>query len=285
MGSKGRWSKNWGWDAAVTLSAYDNRIIKVNELPFFVPRQDYGNGPISHEYVRNQVGQPISSFYGFRIIGIFQDAAEVSNAPSQTDAAPGRFRYLDANNDKIITDDDRVFLGHPNPDFTLGINLGLTFKNFDFSAFFYGSFGNEVINYPKYWSDVFQANVPYVFYPVKSKEALYNSWTPQRTNTTIPIQENNQNFSTVANIHSYPLEDGSYFRNKSMVLGYTFPKTWLQKIKIERMRVHLQAVNLFTITKYSGLDPELSGQSAAFGIDYGNYPNQQQYLLGMSINF
>ena len=126
----------------------------------------------------------------------------------------------------------------------------------------------------------------YGFSPAKSKTALYNSWTPQHRNAKAPIVENDFNFSNIGAINSYLLENGSYFRNKIITLGYTLPKSWLQKIKIEKLRIYVQAVNLFTITKYTGLDPELAGLSAAYGIDFGNYPdNQKQYLFGLNVNF
>jgi hypothetical protein len=180
----------------------------------------------------------------------------------------------------MINDDDRVFIGNPNPDFTLGVNLGITYKNFDFTAFFYGSFGNEVVNVPRFYTDFFQIGDNR-----KSKALLYDSWTPQNTDAKLPVIETDFNFSNVGTYHSYPVEDGSYFRNKLIMLGYTFPKQWLQKMKMDKLRVYLQAVNLFTITNYTGLDPEIPGSSEAFGIDYGNYPAQRQFLFGINLNF
>jgi TonB-linked SusC/RagA family outer membrane protein len=277
IGSKGNWSADWKWDATTTISIYKNKILRLSNLAYYIPPVTAALG-----YVRNQVGHPASSFYGYKIIGIFKDDIEVSNAPAQDAAKPGRFRYLDANNDKVINEDDRVFLGDANPDFTLGINLGINYRNFDLSTFFYGSFGNEVINVPRTSTDFFAAG----FYSAKSKDLLYDSWTPQNTGATIPIIENSYNFSNIATVNSYLLEDGSYFRNKSVILGYTFSKKILQKIKIEKLRIYLQAVNLFTITNYKGLDPELPGNSSAFGIDFGNYPNnEKRFLFGISMSF
>jgi TonB-linked SusC/RagA family outer membrane protein len=279
LGSKGKWSKNWQWDAAITLTTYKNKILKLNDLAYFIPPFETGMG-----FVRNETGHPASSFYGYKIIGLFKDADEVSKAPVQDAAAPGRFKYLDANSDGTITDADRVFLGNANPKFTAGINIGINFKNFDFSTFCYGSFGSDVINDLKIGTDFFAVGDNFA----KSKALLYNSWTPQHTNTTIPIIENSINFSNSAlpPRNSYCIENGSYFRNKSIILGYTLPKAWLQKVKLEKMRIYMQALNLFTITKYTGFDPELSGQSAAFGIDFANYPNnQKEYLFGLSMSF
>jgi TonB-linked SusC/RagA family outer membrane protein len=286
IGSKGKLSKDLSCDVALTFTTYKNRIKHLTDLPFFIPSIQYPFGPVYSSYVRNQVGQPASSFFGYKVIGIFQSDDEVNKAPQQPDASPGRFRYLDANNDDTINSDDRIFLGHANPDFTTGLNIAIHYKNFDLSAFFYGSFGNEVVNVPKLWIDFYQTGPPFKFYPSKSKDALYNSWTPSRTNTTVPIVETERNFSNVDVFNSYIVEDGSYFRNKSLIIGYALPKHLLEKTKLESIRVYVQALNLFTITKYSGLDPELSGVTSAFGIDYGNYPNnQKQYYFGINVNF
>ena len=277
LGSKGRFSKNWNWDLAITFTTYNNKILKLTDLPYF---------HVPYEYlVRNEVGHQISSFYGYKIIGLFQDQSDVDKSPVQDAAAPGRFKYLDANGDGKISDSDRVYFGNANPKFTSGINIGINFKGFDLSAFFYGSFGNDVINLPKYYTDIFPEIVGQG--SAKSKTALYDSWTPQHQNATAPIVENDFNFSNWGSYpNSYVLEKGSYFRNKSLVLGYTLPKSLLNKIRIEKLRIYVQAVNLFTLTKYTGLDPEITGVSQGYGIDFGKYPNnQKQYMVGLTMNF
>jgi TonB-linked SusC/RagA family outer membrane protein len=273
IGSKGRFSKNSGWDLLLTFSHYDNKIVKLNDVPFF--DQMFG-------IVRNEVGYPISSFFGYEVIGFFEDDADVAKSPTQTAAAPGRFKYLDANGDHKITSEDRVHFGNPNPKFTLGLNLGFHYANFDFATFFYGSFGNDIFNTYRSRMDIYGG--PH------SKTALYDSWTPGHHNAAAPIAEISSNFSNGGSggvPNSYDLEKGSYFRNKTMIIGYSLPKSLLQKLKIERFRIYIQAVNLFTVTNYSGLDPELSGGSSAFGIDlFGNYPNnQKQYLVGFNLGF
>ena len=277
LGSRGNFAKYWSWDMMITFSHYANRIVKLNGLPYIDEFPTlYGN------YVRNEVGHPMSSFFGYKIIGLFRDSADVSKSPKQNAASPGRFKYLDANEDGHIDDQDRVHFGNPNPDFTLGFNVGLNYRSFDFSTFFYGSFGNDVLNNWTYTLDIFPSNL---FLTPKSKTALYNSWTPDRQDAKAPIIENDQNFSNGGVINSYRMEKGSYLRNKTMILGYRFPVTWLQKLRIENLRAYVQVVNLFTITNYTGFDPELSGKSTAFGIDHnGNYPNnQKQFLVGFNL--
>lgn len=294
IGSKGHFSKDWKWDVLLTFSHYNNKIIELNDLPYFDDL--YG-------IVRNEVGHPISSFFGYKVIGLFQDEADVTKSPVQLDAAPGRFKYADTNGrdaagkltgkpDGHIDDADRIHYGNPHPDFTLGINIGISFKNFDFSTFLYGSFGNDVLNFVRAGNDI--KSFPDGLGPA-SKTALYDSWTPERRNAHAPKAEVIANFSNGAYQSiplSYPMEKGSYLRNKSLMLGYTFSRNTLDKIKVEKLRIYIQAVNLFTLTKYQGLDPELANSGAlswqstksVFGIDQGNYPNnQQQFLFGLTI--
>jgi hypothetical protein len=225
------------------------------------------------------VGHPISSFFGYEVAGLFQSASEVSEAPKQDAAEPGFLRFANIDDsDNEITPSDRTFIGDPNPDFTYGLNLSFTYKNFDLTGFFYGSQGNDIFNWNRWWIDFWPS-----FQGQKSKDLLYNSWTPTNTNTTIPKASNKSNFSTNTVVCSYYMEDGSFVRLKNLQLGYNFPKTLLGKTGIGSLRVYLQGVNLFTLTKYSGLDPELGGDDRAFGSDTGNYPNVKQFIFGINL--
>lgn len=237
--------------------------------------------------VRNQVGHPISAFFGYKVIGLFQswDDAKGWNQP---DAAPGRFKFADVNGDGQINADDRTYIGNPNPDFTYGINLSASYKGFDFSMFLYGSKGNDVFNYVRYWTDFYPS-----FQGVKSKDLLYNSWTPDRPNAKTPIAELGSNFSNNVYPNSYYIENGSFLRCKSLIIGYTIPSEKLKRIGVDRFRVYVQTANLFTITKYTGLDPEITGtvndtglpSNSAFGIDQANYPNVKMYNVGVNLSF
>jgi TonB-linked SusC/RagA family outer membrane protein len=278
VGSKGNFSRSARWDLQLTFTSYKSKVLKLNDIPYF---DDY------YGYVRNQVGYPVSSYFGYKIAGYFNDTSDVHKQAYQDGAAPGRFRYQNVNSDSIINDADRIHIGDPNPLFTLGINIGFAFKNFDFSTFCYWSYGNDVLNLMRQRADIASLGG-------FTKTALYDSWTPQHTNAKSPIAETSSTFSSGGAITSYPIEKGSYFRNKSMILGFNFPKSWINKMPIERIRVYFQVTNLFTITNYTGLDPELPGVAlvpgstvatkSTFGIDDGNYPNnQRQYLFGLSV--
>jgi TonB-dependent starch-binding outer membrane protein SusC len=278
---KNQWG-DFGFDGSAVFTTYKNNIDKIAEgITFFDPyNQTNTANRINGVPVRNQVGHPMSSFFGYHQLGLFQTTTEVSEAPDQTGAEPGFFRFEDVNNDGEITPDDRTFIGDPNPKFTYGLNLAFTYKGFDLTAFIYGSQGNDIFNWNLWWIDFWPS-----FQGQKSTDLLYNSWTPERTNATTPKASNKSNFSSNNEINDYYIEDGSFTRLKNLQIGYTIPQSVLSKINIGSIRIYLQGVNLFTITKYSGLDPELSGWDTTFGMDAGNYPLVKQYLVGLNVNF
>ncbi|WP_247233453.1 TonB-dependent receptor [Telluribacter sp. SYSU D00476] len=295
-------------NATLTFTTYNNKIVSLAEgIDYFDQEGRRFNGSY---IVRNAVGHSIGQFYGYKVDGFWNSQEEINtanaqaqqasgnaNAVYQNDVAVGRFRYADINGDGQITDEDRTFIGNPNPDFSYGLNLGATYKQFDFSIFFYGTQGNDIWNNVRWWTD-FNAN----FQGAKSRTALYDSWTPENPNAKAPIQETVGSFSSASVPNSYFVENGSYLRAKNAQLGYTLPAGSLKKLGVERLRVYLQAANLFTITKYSGLDPEIGttantnnsaggslnqsfSSTTSFGIDEGVYPNQRQFLFGLNVTF
>jgi TonB-dependent starch-binding outer membrane protein SusC len=278
---RGSVGTDFNFNVTTTLSKYINEVVNIPGGYFDVKGSRIGN------LVRIQKGQPVGTFYGYEVIGIFKDDAEVAASPTQDAAAPGRFKYRDVTKDGAITSADRTFYGNPNPDFTYGINLGATYKSFDFSAVFYGSQGNDNLNFVRYYTDFMSTSEG-----KGRSNVLLDAWTPTNTNTSVPALDFAPNFSTNSVPNSYYLEDGSFFKCRSVVLGYNFKPAMLQKLRIANLRVYIQGANLFTITKYTGLDPELSGtltgtqSSTSFGIDLGNYPgNQQEFLFGLNLTF
>lgn len=263
-------------DVTGTFTTYNN---KITGLASGIDYYTTGGSRIG-DFVRNAVGQPVSSYFGYQVVGLFQSAQDVANSPTQSGAGPGRFKYADINGDKKIDDKDRTFFGSPNPDFTYGLNINAGFRIIDVSLFFYGSKGAEAVNYVRYFTDFYPS-----FQGAKSKDLLYNSWTPQNTGARTPIAENISNFSTNQVPNSYYIENASYFRLKNLTIGVNIPKSVTDKAKIDRLRIYFQGTNLFTSTKYTGLDPEVIGGQDAFGIDAGAYPTVKQYLVGLNLNF
>jgi len=291
--------ENKGWDAAVTyhgtvhhdfkfditadFTAYRNKVIALANSAKYRDQISAGSNRIGG-YARLQPGQPIGSFFGYEVVGVFTSAADATKS-NQPDAAEGRLKYRDVNGDGKITSDDRTFFGNPNPKFTTGLSISASYKGFDFSTFFYASVGNDVINYVKYWTDF-----PQVFDAAMSKDAALHSYGMPGWNGKTPKLERSANFSNTTVFNSYYKESGSYLRCKQMQFGYVLPTALVSRVGIERFRIYVQAANLFTITKYKGLDPELQtsnlNDNTNFGIDFGNYPaNQKNYNIGIQVTF
>lgn len=293
---------NRGWDVAATfrgasgdfryslganITTYYN---KFTNIPGSTPYFDVSGSRVG-TLTRNAVGQPIGEFFGYKIIGIYGSNAQAQSGATYAGAAAGSFIYQDVNGDGKIDANDRTFIGNPSPKFTYGINLNASYKKWDFTAVLYGSQGNKDLNFTKYYTDFYSS-----FTGAKSTASLYNSWgSPGVNNPTVSAASYTQSMgSTIQS--TYYVENGSFLKMRVAQIGYTFDSEGLKKHGIGKLHVYVQGTNLFTITKYDGLDPELppsayngvsgSVQSAAFGIDYGNYPNnQRQYLLGVNVTF
>jgi len=272
------------FDIGLTFTTYSNKIKTLGPGIKYQAKPSNGSNRIG-AFTRLQPGQPVGEFFGYQDVGIFQNQSDVDKAPTQDAKAIGRFQYADMNHDGKISDSDRTFFGNPNPKFVTGLNIGASYKNFDFSAFFYASVGNKVINYVRYWTDF-----PQVWDAAMSKDAALHSFGQPGWNGKTPILERGGTFSTTDQFNSYYMESGSYFRCKQMQIGYTLPASKIKQFGIDRFRIYLQAANLFTITKYTGPDPELQtsdlNDNTNFGIDLGNYPaNMRNYNLGVQITF
>ncbi len=272
------------FDVSLNFTSYKNEVISLPPGIKYYDRGSAGSGRLG-SFSRLQPGEALGAFFGYEQLGLFQSDADVTASPTQPGAAPGRMKFRDVNGDKKIDVNDRTFFGNPNPDFTAGLNLSANYKGFDFATFFYTSVGNDVINYVRFWADF-----PQVWDGAISRDAVYNSWTPTNTGAKVPRLERGASFSTTDNFSSYYLENGSFFKCKSLILGYTIPSNPIKRFGIEKLRVYFQAVNLFTVTKYTGIDPELSGSDLGdntnFGIDFGNYPaNQKGFNFGINLSF
>lgn len=268
-------------DLTGIFTSYNNKIVDI-------PGQNYFDaGQIRNVTIqRNEEGHPLGAFFGYEVVGLFQSQEDIDKSPTQDGARLGLFKFKDINNDGKIDANDRTYIGSPHPDFTYGLNIALTYKSLDFSAFFFGSKGNDIYNQTLYYTDF-----PDFFKGGIRREAAVNSWRPDNTGATIPALYNTGSFSSDQSTNSYFLSKGSYLRCKQMQLGYTLPNNMLSRFGIEHLRIYIQSANLFTITKYQGLDPELSSTDPSsanatnLGIDQGNYPHTPSYLVGLNLNF
>ena len=285
------WTKDLG-ELKLTLggniSTYRNEVKKLDEFDTPI----FGSNRRVPALTRTSVGDPISSIYGFQVLGIFQSQSEADAwAPYGSTGynAPGKFKYADINNDGEINDDDRTIIGNPHPDFVYGINLNLAYQNFNLNIFGNGVQGNDVYNYVRYFADfnTFQGN--------RSTRALNEAWQPSNPsapraqwvaanpNATSPIMDANDQISSRTS--SYLIEDASYFRLRNIQLTYSFDDAINTALGISGGQVYLQGQNLFTITNYSGLNPEIqTGNDIQLGYDGGFMPVSKTLIIGLNIS-
>ena len=264
------------------FSTYRNRVIKLNDNP---NAQIFGFSTRLPAISVTRAGLPIASYFGYIVDGVIKDDAEAATAPKfGTYTRAGTFNFRDINGDGVITAADKTIIGNPHPDFTYGFNLNFGYKAFDLTVFIQGSQGNQIFNYLKYWTDfnTFQGN--------RSKDMLYNSWKKPGDNALLP-RLNSQD-GTSQQISTYFVEDGSYTRIKNVQLTYNFPSSILSKIKLSSAQIYIQGQNLFTFTKYKGLDPDINlrasgadNQDIHMGIDEGAFPVAKSYNVGVRLGF
>jgi TonB-linked SusC/RagA family outer membrane protein len=290
--------QNTGWEFEL---GYRNRIGKVdfgvngnvsfvkNKVTQLLPGTAFvedaaGSFQTLGNITRTALGGGFNQFYGYKNLGLFQSQAEVDNYKSssgkvlQPNAKPGDIKFANLNDDDQINQDDRTYIGNPLPTVTYGITINVGYAGFDLVAFGSGAGGNQIFQGLRRL-DVGAAN-----YQTK----ILNAWTPTNTNTSIPRLVDGDPNKNYSNFSSVYLESGNYFRLRSLQLGYTFNQSVVKKLGLQKIRVYALSENLFTVTKYSGYDPELgisndAGGGGAFSIDRGFYPQARTFLFGLQV--
>jgi TonB-linked SusC/RagA family outer membrane protein len=289
------------FNLGLIFSQYSNEVTVIdplNDAAFIT-----GFGLRIPAVTRSQKGHPIASYFGYIVDGIVQEPTDETDGKVDGVAYPGyydavvytdldgdgvreprkgvgRFKYRDVNGDGRINADDQTFIGNPQPKFNYGVNLSLGYKGLELTAFLQGVAGNDVFNYVRYWTDfnTFQGN--------RDQRVLYDSWTPANRDAKLPIL--NEKDAVSSQPSTYFIEKGSYARLKNLQLAYSLPQTIVSKIGMGNLRVYAQAQNLFTITKYTGLDPEMqlrSNNDNQLGVDEAITPTSRIYLFGLSLGF
>jgi TonB-linked SusC/RagA family outer membrane protein len=254
-----------------------------NEVTYVAADSNYLVGDATFQSMgavtRTQVGQSYNSFYGLKTAGIFQNDAEIAaytNASGgliQPNALPGDFRWVDTDGNGSINDDDKQFLGSNIPKYTFGLTLNLDYKNFDFMVFTQGAAGNKIFQGLRRL-DVGNANY--------QTEAM-SRWTGEGTSNDYPRLTNNDTNGNFGKMSDFYLEDGDYLRIKLVQFGYSLPTNVVSQIGASKVRFYLTGENLFTLTKYTGYDPEIGG--GVFGIDKGVYPQARTFMFGANLQF
>ncbi|BDD02316.1 TonB-dependent receptor [Persicobacter psychrovividus] len=283
--------KNWGWEFTGTykhqvsekfsfnvggnFSLLRNKMIDWGTENGFVDDGQFRGFPL---LTRTQAGRQMSEFYLLKTDGIFQNEEEIRES-AQPDAKPGDIRFVDTDGNGQIDDNDRDYCGPALPKLTYGFNLNATYGNFDITAFFQGVHGNKVFNGMRYYSDrsgVWNMN-----------PNLMNSWHGEGTSNTIP-RLTERDAETNLRASDYFLEDASFLRLRNLEVGYNIPSTVTDRLNLQNIRLSVSGQNLFTITKYTGMDPEIGKEpidQLAYGIDRGVYPQARIISLGLNVTF
>ncbi len=268
-------TENLKFGIGYNVTTLNNEVLKVNNSTGYLESGSFGVGQPAAS--RMEVGHALGYFYGYQTEGIFQNQAEINALPSQSAlgaaTAPGDIKFKDINSDGVIDSKDKTDLGNPIADYTMGLNLTLNYKNFDFVAYSYASLGNEMVrNYERTLANVNKLNY------------VLDRWTGEGTSNTVPRVTTAATNNNV--LSSYFVEDASFLRIQNIQLGYTLDKTVSDKMGISKLRIYTSVNNLYTFTKYRGFDPAASdGNPLGGGIDYGFYPTPKTFMFGINVNF
>ena len=239
------------------------------------------SGSVGHAYYITEVGKPIGSYYLLKYDGVFKNQQELDSYPHLANAKVGDFRFVDVDGSgDIDLDKDRTVCGNYMPKFTYGFGGKLWYRGFDMDFNFQGVYGNKILNLNRRYIDNMEGNVN------GTKVALDRWKSPENPGSGWVNRANRKQTGSNGRTSTWHLEDGSYLRLQNLALGYTLPRAFTQKFKVEKMRVYVSGQNLFTITDYSGYNPEVNArpsQNLTPGEDYGTYPLARTYMFGLNI--
>jgi len=268
-------SGDFNWKTSANFSANRNLIVSLGSsgvMTGIIQRI-----PVS----RTEEGQPIGMFYGYQVEGIFQSYDEIGESPFQSDGtAPGDIRFADLNDDNVIDEKDQAFIGNPHPDFTANLINNFSYKGFDLSIFLQSVYGNEILSLLR--RDIEgMAGLQNQSVLVSDRYTL-NAPSTELPRATGPDPNDNRRVSDRF------VEDASFLRVKNLSLGYTFPNKWLERARIQYLRIYTGTQNFFTWTTYSGYDPEIGSfnqNPIINGVDNGRYPISKSWTVGATLKF
>ena len=313
--------KNFSWDSNVQMSFNRNKLVALDGS---ANAQLVGYGQWSDIVSVTEIGQSLYNFYGYVVEGVYESLEDIQNSPKAekypadgvynrtTTVWVGDVKYKDINGDNVINEHDQTNIGSPLPKFTFGWTNSFRYKNVDLTVFLNGTYGNKVLNYNMMgqgynglvhmnstWTNQHVSVQDRARLVVIDAQKTYDDgtmWYDDITNVKVAntgtktprpsIQDPNDN----DRLSTRYIEDGSYLRIKNITLGYTFPKSVLQKAKIDNVRVYMNIQNLYTFTKYTGFDPEVGASTQdssglTFGVDNGRYPSPMTCSFGLNITF
>jgi TonB-dependent starch-binding outer membrane protein SusC len=289
--------KDFQYGIGLTWSTIKNTLTSITSGTNYVT--NFGGLGLSgngwDEFTHSTVGGPVGEFFGYKTIGIYQSQAQInalnSKAPGgiywQAATSPGDREYADVNGDGVINASDRVPIGNPQPKWFGGLDFDATYKQFDFNLFFYAVYGNKILNYVESDLESFQKRGSEGVENV-SEQYFHNYWSPSNPSNRYsrPLAVDDATLNSIPS--STWVEDGSFLKLKNLTVGYTLPLSLAKKFSMSKLRIYASAQNLFTITKYSGLDPEIGIQFSnptQNGVDNGTYPSSRYYTFGLNVTF
>ena len=306
-------NRDFQWSTNVVFSLNRNKVLSLDTETATLERSFQ---PSSTNYIvtKTVVGQPIAQFWGYKVIGRFDKPTDFYRHDANGNLVPvaipegntiapsstwlGDYIFEDVNGDGVINAEDCTFIGNPEPKFTYGIGNTFEYKGFDLNIFFAGSYGNKALNLtrmtiedPRENGNILKSALNYAIvekYDPNGPDDYRNFYVSNAGSTTMPaVQESNANANYVR-VSDRLIEDASYFRLQNLSFGYTFPTKWVRKLYLDKVRLYMNIQNVFTISKYKGLDPEVGamyGDALMTGVDYGRYPSPRIYTFGLNVSF
>lgn len=274
---------DFDYSIGMNLSTTSNKVLALadDDQVLYGEGLKYGT---EHFPTQTRVGKPIGSFYLYKTDGLFQSDAEASsyvNAQGerlQPYADAGDVKFVDVNGDGVIDDGDKVYAGSGIPKLEVNLNFSAGYKGFDFSMVLGSAWGFKLYNGNKYFYEGMNSGSNFL-------ASSLNAWTETNTNTSVPRAIYNDPNGNLKESDRF-LENGDFIRLRQVQLGYTFPKAWMQKVYVEKLRLYVSGENLFTITGYDGIDPEFSRTSVLnTGIDNLIYPFTRSFTVGAQLTF
>jgi len=309
-------NKNFQWRSNFVFSLNRNKVLSLDSDSGSLP-QTLQIGSDVATVTNTVVGKPIGQFWGYKVIGRFdkpedfyyRDAegnvkpvalpkgASMATSPTSGGVFIGDYIYEDINNDGVIDDSDQTFIGNPEPKFTWGFGNTFSYKGFDLSIQFSGSYGNKIMNYQRRFLDITGAtsNQLTTVLDYARLEKIdadgpddYRNYRVVNTGTIMPRLSTESGVNKNNRVSDAYVEDGSYIRLQNVSLSYTFPRKWIKNLFLTNAKIYCNIQNLFTITKYDGYDPEvgsLRGNALLNGVDYSRYPSPRIYTVGINLQF
>lgn len=306
-------NKNFQWTSNLVFSLNRNKVLSLDTETGSLPRS-FQVGSDTQIVTNTIVGQPIGQFWGWKVIGRFDEPTDFyykdANGNVKQVALPegctiskngtwlGDYRFADLNDDGVIDNNDKTFIGNPEPKFTYGFGTSFSYKNIDLSLQFSGSYGNKILNYNRRLLEITGSTSNLLTSVINFADVEkidpdgpddFRNYHVVNAQSTIMPRLYTSSYSNLNNrISDAYIEDGSYLRLQNVSLSYTFPKKWIQKTFLTNVKFYCNIQNMFTITKYKGYDPEVGslwGDALKNGIDYNRYPSPRIYTFGINVSF